>query len=284
MKNLYNENGTLLPKVQELLLLKPSSVSVKEWNVLLELFKKTLTQEELKEFQRLKSNERSKRWRQNNPDKVRESNAANYNPHKAAEWRQNNTEKIKHYSKKQYWSNRDELLTKSRNWSKENRDKSSAISKRWATNNPESASQSRARSRTRIKNDPELAAHYREYARVWHLKKRKTDPLYRLLGSLRSRCNQLFRSLAIGERPSQSKIEMCGCSPEYLKTYFESLFTEGMSWDNYGEWVVDHIRPICSFTAEDYKQANHYTNLRPLWLMDNAFKSSSDKQQSRYKQ
>ena len=39
-----------------------------------------------------------------------------------------------------------------------------------------------------------------------------------------------------------------------------------MSWDNYGEWHIDHIRPIVSFDAKtDIKTVNELSNLQPLW-------------------
>jgi hypothetical protein len=54
-----------------------------------------------------------------------------------------------------------------------------------------------------------------------------------------------------------------------------------MSWSNYGSgWVIDHIRPLCSFDFTDPSAktvANHYTNLRPLWSEDNAAKIKNDR-------
>jgi hypothetical protein len=79
-----------------------------------------------------------------------------------------------------------------------------------------------------------------------------------------------------------STFKWIGCSPEELKAHLESLFTEGMTWENYGKdgWHVDHIRPICSFTAEEWEQVNHYTNLQPLWAEDNLAKIVFDKRQT----
>ena len=47
---------------------------------------------------------------------------------------------------------------------------------------------------------------------------------------------------------------------------------------NYGEWEIDHIRPICSFDLTDMeqmKQCFHYTNMQPLWRVDNQSKGMS---------
>ena len=48
-----------------------------------------------------------------------------------------------------------------------------------------------------------------------------------------------------------------------------------MTWENHGDWHIDHIRPCCSFNLlndDDQKQCFHYTNLQPLWAKDNLMK------------
>ena len=52
-----------------------------------------------------------------------------------------------------------------------------------------------------------------------------------------------------------------------------------MCWENYGEWHVDHIRPLASFHIEskedpEFKVAWGLPNLRPLWAEENLKKSS----------
>jgi hypothetical protein len=67
-------------------------------------------------------------------------------------------------------------------------------------------------------------------------------------------------------------IELIGCSIQQLKQHLESLFVEGMSWDNHGEWHIDHIKQCFKFDLtipEQQKECFHYTNLRPLWAEDN---------------
>jgi hypothetical protein len=97
---------------------------------------------------------------------------------------------------------------------------------------------------------------------------------------MRSGCSRVVKQLSLGKKPA-STFKWIGCSPEELKAHLESLFTEGMTWENYGEWHVDHIRPVCSFTAEEWEQVNHYTNLQPLWAEDNYSKISADLKQKR---
>jgi hypothetical protein len=94
---------------------------------------------------------------------------------------------------------------------------------------------------------------------------------FRFFIGLRNTCYRVVKQLSLGKKPT-STFKWIGCSQEELKARFESLFAEGMTWENYGEWHVDHIRPICSFTAEEWEQVNHYTNLQPLWAEDNSRK------------
>ena len=57
-----------------------------------------------------------------------------------------------------------------------------------------------------------------------------------------------------------------------FKLRMESLFSDGMSWENYGEWHVDHIKPIISFLnagITDISKINAIENLQPLWAADN---------------
>lgn len=50
-----------------------------------------------------------------------------------------------------------------------------------------------------------------------------------------------------------------------------------MSWDNYGEWEIDHIIPCDSFDLtkeEEQKRCFHFSNLQPLWWRDNRTKGN----------
>ena len=64
-----------------------------------------------------------------------------------------------------------------------------------------------------------------------------------------------------------------------LKKHIESLWEEGMTWDNWSRtgWHIDHIIPLSSFDLskiEEQRIAFHYTNLQPLWAKDNLSKGS----------
>ena len=76
-------------------------------------------------------------------------------------------------------------------------------------------------------------------------------------------------------RKHGTTIKLLGCNINELRFYLEGKFIDGMSWDNYGEWHIDHIRPCASFDLTDPEQQKkcfHYTNLQPLWAEDNLSK------------
>ena len=64
----------------------------------------------------------------------------------------------------------------------------------------------------------------------------------------------------------KNTIDILGYSPLELKEHIETLFTDGMNWDNYGEWHVDHIIPVSSFDKDVLTSVvNALSNLQPLW-------------------
>ena len=115
-------------------------------------------------------------------------------------------------------------------------------------------------------------AYMTEYAKT----RRQKDPLYNFFHSIRSQAVRVVKQVGLGKKPTNT-FKWVGCSPEQLKAHIESLFLEGMTWDNYGKygWHVDHIRPVSSFKPEEWEQINHYTNLQPLWWQDNLSKSDN---------
>ena len=73
-----------------------------------------------------------------------------------------------------------------------------------------------------------------------------------------------------------SSNEYLGCDIKTLMTHIEEQFKDEMTWDNYGEWHIDHIIPICydNPTLEEQINRLHYSNLQPLWKTDNLKKGN----------
>ena len=109
----------------------------------------------------------------------------------------------------------------------------------------------------------------REYNR------RRSDINYRISCNLRKRLyNAVKRNTKSG-----SAVNDLGCSIEFLKVYLENMFTEGMSWDNYGKWHIDHIYPLSKVDLtkrDELLKVCHYTNLQPLWAKDNIKKGNNN--------
>jgi hypothetical protein len=103
--------------------------------------------------------------------------------------------------------------------------------------------------------------------------KRIKDPLYKLTGNLRRRVLHCFKRKFWNKNNTTKDI--LGCDFEFAKQYLESKFTEGMTWENQGKWHIDHIIPLSSAkTEEELKKLCHYTNLQPLWAIENLKKSN----------
>jgi hypothetical protein len=70
----------------------------------------------------------------------------------------------------------------------------------------------------------------------------------------------------LGKKKEGHTIDLLGYSSLELKNHLTSLFTEGMSWDNYGEWHIDHIKSVFEFDNNTSPSiVNALSNLRPLW-------------------
>ena len=70
----------------------------------------------------------------------------------------------------------------------------------------------------------------------------------------------------MGKTKEGHTIDLLGYSALDLKEHITKLFTESMTWDNYGEWHIDHIKPVSSFPIEtSMNVVNALSNLQPLW-------------------
>lgn len=125
----------------------------------------------------------------------------------------------------------------------------------------------------RLNNKEKVDKYHREYTN----KRSKNDIFFKLANSLRQRLNKAIKH----SYKSGSAVTDLGCSVEDLKIYLESKFQPGMSWDNYGfgigKWNIDHIVPLSKFDISDRVQlliACNYTNLQPMWHIDNIRKGN----------
>ena len=110
------------------------------------------------------------------------------------------------------------------------------------------------------------------YARIrW-----KRDGELRLLHTLRARVSGALKIESPKRTPVKTEA-LVGCSHSDLRKHFESKFKPGMSWQNYGQWVIDHVVPCCEFdikTIQGQRHCFHFSNLQPLWDLENRIKAN----------
>lgn len=180
-------------------------------------------------------------------------------------WREKNRQKLRNQHRLWYEKNKHrEDLQKQRkiwwkNWYENNKDKNLERGKLWKKNNIEKVRQSKKQWNKNNKEKYSL------------MRKRELNNVnVRIALNIRNRLRIAILSQNTWKKGKT--IELLGCSIKELKIYLEKQFTEGMSWNNYGEWHIDHIKPLSRFNLsllEEQKIACNFTNLQPLWAIDN---------------
>lgn len=145
-------------------------------------------------------------------------------------------------------------LENHKNWRKENKEHLREYHTKWRNKNRE---------------------HVREYGRKYEQERRASDPKYRLAARTRTAVYTCLKEGNVAKY--RSTFEILGYTLEQLMEHLENKFTKGMTWDNYGEWHVDHIIPMSSFEFEsvedrEFKICWSLKNLQPLWGLDNLIK------------
>lgn len=115
-----------------------------------------------------------------------------------------------------------------------------------------------------------------EYAKNYFNDRLKKDKVFKFSHITKHLIYASFKRACEGAKIKSKKSEtILGCSIIDFMDYLKSKFDKGMTLENHGEWHIDHIIPI-SFakTEEDILKLCHYTNLQPLWKIDNLKKSN----------
>jgi hypothetical protein len=158
--------------------------------------------------------------------------------------------------KRWYKKNREKRLKYYSDWSKENRDRLNEYHKEWREKNIDK---------------------HRENKRTYQKHKRHTDPIYKLISNFRTAIYIVLKENKLDKYSNY--FNMVGYSALDLKEHLEKQFTDSMSWENYGEWHIDHIKPISSFVFEsvddkEFKECWSLDNLQPMWGVENIKKGN----------
>lgn len=186
------------------------------------------------------------------------------------EWKKANPDKVREHWDRTYAKNKEKHSAKSTAWGRKKRAegpefqrKKTEINRQW-----------RARNREKM----------REYYRMKSAERRLQnagDVNFRMMASIRTRIRNALNGAGKG---GVSTAKLLGASIVEVRAHIEARFIEDMTWDNWGrgwggrrEWHLDHVRPLASFDLTDPAQlalACHYTNLQPLWAIDNLKKGA----------
>ena len=196
-----------------------------------------------------KERERRAKHNRENRESIRERDRDRYrsDPEKfkkrSREWSRKNKEKVRAYNKFYRELNRDYYVE----WRKKNKEKTRSYSRAWSARNPEKLKDVQKRSAAK-------------------------NPLPKFIR------NSLKRIISDWNGGRSVMENLHGYSLEKLKARLEFQFKDGMSWDNYGEWHIDHKKPVSRFIEQgvtDPAIINALPNLQPLWAFDNMSKGSN---------
>lgn len=174
-------------------------------------------------------------------------------------YRDGNKEKVKIARKEHYKKNRVKLLKEKKKYADTHKEDKAEYDKKY-----------------REDNKKDIAS----YKKVWERNQKMTNPDFRIKANLRRRLTHALK----GSAKSASTMKLLGCSINDLMTHLQNQFTKGMSFDNYGAWHIDHIMPCSAYdlTIEaQQEKCFNYTNLQPLWAIDNYKKGTKMKTRTR---
>lgn len=204
----------------------------------------TCTKEYKKDYYKLnkdKINEKNRKYHQINSQKINQQKT---------QYIKKNIDKLKEY-RKQYGR---ENFKKRKEYLQFNADKIKQKNKEWYKLNID-----------------RVREYSRKYHKIYHKERRRTDILYKFTHNVRSMIKMAFKRNKTKNFKKQSKTEsLLGCTVSELRDHLEKQFQPGMSFENHGQWHIDHVIPLASATTqEEIEKLCHYTNLQPLWAIDN---------------
>lgn len=156
-------------------------------------------------------------------------------------------------------------------WRGKNKEKLSEYHKEWSQNNREHLREYHTKWRE-VNREP-----LNEYKRVYEKTKKDSDPTYKLACYTRTAICTCLKERNINKY--KNTFDLLPYTLEDLIMHLENKFQDGMNWENYGQWHVDHIKPMSSFIFEnpedkEFQECWSLSNLQPLWGHENLSKGS----------
>jgi hypothetical protein len=155
----------------------------------------------------------------------------------------------------------------------ENKRKNEFANNKYATNSKWAEEQriiKRDYMRHKTATDPEWVKKNRQRRNKYYNYRYENEPQFKLQVCVSAQIRQTLKR--VGSIKKNKTLQILGYTSEQLKTHLEFLFTDGMTWENYGRggWNIDHKLPISSFnftceTDPEFQQCWSLDNLQPLW-------------------
>jgi hypothetical protein len=197
-------------------------------------------------------------WHKKNPTKAKAYYKRDWDKNKVRrtykhlEYRKNNLEKCKAWKKKYKLENKQQIKEKDKNYRLIHSDK---IRRKQA----------------------EFFQMHKDAIILRRKIKRNTNLQTKIKHKLRSRLSSALKICRASKL--HHTFELIGCTPEFLASYIKSKLKDGMTVQDLldGKIHIDHIIPCAAFDltkAEEQRKCFHYTNLQPLWAIDNLKKNA----------
>jgi len=198
---------------------------------------KCLIEKDLSEFHRLKNTYRSE------CKQCRKISTANY--------RVKNREKLNKKQKDYYQNNKKSRDEYRKKWIENNKDKIKNYTK---TSNLK-------RKEYKKEYNKKYREKHKDKVKNWDKNRRLKYPH---ISAWRRLLSETLKRLS--QKKEDETIKLLGYSANQLKEHITRLFTENMTWENYGEWHIDHIKPVSKFPKDTHPSiVNALSNLQPLW-------------------
>jgi len=192
----------------------------------------------------------SKEYHEKNKEKIKnqqieyKNNNIDFLKNMWLKYYENNKEKILTVLKEKYKENKENIILKSKEYYENHKDIRRKQIKEWEEKNKDILKEKR---RIKSSKDRKLKPHVYAWRNILRYSLRK-----------------------IGKKKEGHTIDLLGYSAIDLKEHLEKQFISGMTWNNYGQWEIDHIKEICTFDKETHQNiVNSLSNLQPLWKKDN---------------
>lgn len=199
---------------------------------------------------------------------VSERNSKRYDAEERRERHQRYYSENAHVVKDYQMKNREYILNKKKEYRLKNKEEINRKKRKWNKLNKNHIRKYKERNDVHIREQNQL--YYRANKKRISKRVKEYNKKNPLNNFVRSTLRRIERAKGV-ERIKRAELDV-GYTQSEFKKHIETLFKEGMSWNNRSEWHIGHIKPISVFIKEgvtDLKIINALSNLQPLWAKEN---------------